>query len=662
MNSGTQKLLSFSEVIEERNFIIPDYQRGYSWDEQQVDDLIKDIENICNKEHKHYTGTIVATLKEGSSNVFEIVDGQQRLTTLVVLMLVISEEHTAKYGYLKSDVCVKGIIGKEEYLLQTNLETWDCFRSIVYENSSFPPTIKSHHAIIEAKRLLKNWLLDKNKKIDIDVVVDAIMNNIGFLFFVPEYTKEIGIMFEVINNRGKALSELEKIKNYFIYYSTIHTRESLRNKINSKWGHIQIWLSNANITSNDDENSFLRNCFIVYFDTNKTKSWYVYDELKKLYNPHITDDSIVNENIKDIDKFVDFLSEASLHYAYLNSSKGYFDLAYTDTVGEKKELSAVLKQLRCHPVKASILPLYLAGMSYIKTHTKLVVAFLKLLEIVNFRIYVLPNTKIARADSKQGDLFNWAHEFYIDRNWNSVNDPQTYKTWLDRKIEGNIIDYITMQLEDFTLTLCPDETFIQSLTTESDEAIDYYHWAGLRFFLASYEEERNKERKETWDIDKIMITREESNSDQSRNDYLSKEHIWASKNREVDFPVDYRDKRRLGNFVLLGLSSNIQLQNDDIENKVKFLIDKSSISTRQVADLSNYLKNAIEKVKTRRANRTKYFFSDIAMSLIDQRENDLIKFALKRWKLIGEKRSKFDRVDSFEAKDIGKKEYYFLKD
>lgn len=658
MNSEVQSLLPFQQIITSRHFVIPDYQRGYSWDEKQVVDLIKDLENVCDKEHMHYTGTIVATRNPDKPEIFEIVDGQQRLTTLITLLMVISDIYKDKYGYLKSGLCVHGDLGSEKFVLRTNLETWECYKTVVYQNKTFEPDIKSHWAIIESKRLLAEYASKKSSVID--ELVNAILSKLGFLFFVPTNTKDIGIMFEVINNRGKALSELEKIKNYFIYYSTVHSRDTLRETINSKWGSIQIRLSNAQVTDNDEENSFLRNCYIVFFDTNKSKSWNVYDELKKIFDPHLTDPTAINNNITKISEFIDFLSDASLHYAYLNNSSGFFERTYMDVVGEKKELGIVLKQLRCHPVKASILPLYLAGMSYVKTHSNTVLAFLKLLEVANFRIYILPNAKIARADSRQGELFSWAYEFYHDRAWNSNDDTTEYKTCRGRKIQGDIFAYVMMTLEDFTLELCPEETFIQSLTTDLDEAIDYYYWGGLRFFLASYEESLNKERKETWDIQKILITREEALH--NRNDYLSKEHIWASKNREEDFPADCREKRRLGNFVMMGLSSNIQLQKDDIEDKVKFLIDNSSISMRQVGDLKRYLSVALETAKGNRSKRTKYFHSDVATSLIDQRENDLVKFALKRWRLTVDKRSKFSKIDSFQASNDRKKEYYFLAD
>ncbi len=432
-------------------------------------------------------------------------------------------------------------------------------------------------------------------------------------------------MFEVINNRGKELSELEKIKNYFIYYSTIHSNKILRDKINCSWGPLLKHLSEAGITSNDDENRYLRNCFIVFYSANKQKSWYVYDELKEKYKPE--DINEINEKINEIIMFIDFIEQAAQFYAFFRD-KSIFLREYNFEF--KNEISQVLSRLRCHPVNASIMPLYLAAMTYLFDRPAAVLEMLKVIEIINFRTYVLPNTKIARADSKQGDLFGWARELYWDREWHSDNDDNEYKTWKGRKIEGDIFDYVRLFLEDFVHILCPEEIFIQSLTIDNDEAIDYYNWNGLRFFLASYEEKLNARRKESWDIEKILTTREAAKAKEKGNDYLSREHVWARKNKVWDFPEDHKEKRRLGNFVLLGLSSNIQLQNDDIENKIDFLIEKSSISMMQVNHLSNYLTTATDVAYAYKSKRTKYHFWAQAASLIDQRETDLIKFALTR--------------------------------
>lgn len=642
-------LLSLEEIVKGNLFKIPDYQRGYSWEEEQLNDLLKDIEHIEKKNHRHYTGTIVIT--KNDLGKYEIVDGQQRLTSLIILLKLIYDSESEKFkSILETFVLRKN----GDYVLETNSDTQHYFReAILGDKKNLQADIKSKQNLIFAKKHFKKWLKKQENQ---EHVYNTVIEKLGFICYSPENTNEIGIMFEVINNRGKALSELEKIKNYFIYYATIHSSRSLKDKINHNWVTLLRHLSEAGITSNEEENKYLRNCYIVFYSTNKQKSWYVYDELKELYKPE--DIENLSDKLEEICEFIDFIEQAAQSYAFLmnddtfkNSYKGNY----------QNEISIALKRLRCHPVNASIMPLYISTMAYLFEKPEEVCELLQLIEKVNFRIYVIPNTKIARADSKQGDLFNWANELYWDSEWHTDQDEEPYYTWRERKIEGDIFRYVAMNLEDFVQVLCPEEVFIQSLTLDLDEPYDYYQWNGLRFFLASYEEWLNENRKESWDIEKILITREEAKKKNRNNDYLSKEHIWARANRNEDFSHDHREKRRLGNFVLLGLASNIQLQADDLEDKVELLIEKSSISMMQVSLLSKYIEQATYYASQYRAVKNKNYYWAQAAKLIDIRETELIKFALNRWKLKIERFTKFDRVDSFEAKELGKNEYYFLK-
>lgn len=86
---------SIAQIFKEKLFVIPDYQRGYAWERQHCEELMEDIELLPdNKEH--YTGTLVLykspdtsevyDVKGGSYQTYDVVDGQQRLTTLTILL------------------------------------------------------------------------------------------------------------------------------------------------------------------------------------------------------------------------------------------------------------------------------------------------------------------------------------------------------------------------------------------------------------------------------------------------------------------------------------------------------------------------------------------------------------------------------------------------
>jgi uncharacterized protein with ParB-like and HNH nuclease domain len=90
-------VLSVEELFAGRVFRVPNYQRGYAWEQQQWEEFLDDLEYLSPGKD-HYTGTVVlheqkktVTDEEGKTHfLFDIVDGQQRLTTIVILLSCIS--------------------------------------------------------------------------------------------------------------------------------------------------------------------------------------------------------------------------------------------------------------------------------------------------------------------------------------------------------------------------------------------------------------------------------------------------------------------------------------------------------------------------------------------------------------------------------------------
>ncbi|PKN05722.1 MAG: hypothetical protein CVU74_00210 [Deltaproteobacteria bacterium HGW-Deltaproteobacteria-9] len=92
---------SIEEIFSGRLLSVPNYQRGYAWEDRQLSEFLEDLE-FLGEAKEHYTGTLVlhgtdkATCqmdKEGKSyTIFNVVDGQQRLTTIVLLLYAISQE------------------------------------------------------------------------------------------------------------------------------------------------------------------------------------------------------------------------------------------------------------------------------------------------------------------------------------------------------------------------------------------------------------------------------------------------------------------------------------------------------------------------------------------------------------------------------------------
>ena len=97
------QLSIIQDVFAKRVFQVPDYQRGYAWQEQQLEDFVQDLELLAEGK-QHFFGTLILHTGEDRPKardehrktylVCDIVDGQQRLTTVVLLLDAIRQEMT----------------------------------------------------------------------------------------------------------------------------------------------------------------------------------------------------------------------------------------------------------------------------------------------------------------------------------------------------------------------------------------------------------------------------------------------------------------------------------------------------------------------------------------------------------------------------------------
>ena len=125
-------VFTLEELFTGKVLVVPDYQRGYALERKQWNDFLEDLEYLAEGKH-HYTGTVVLhqqaeTVRDeegGSHKVFHVVDGQQRLTTAVLLLECIrakieASNATISAGIRKSYVEFKDINQQPAYKLRLN--------------------------------------------------------------------------------------------------------------------------------------------------------------------------------------------------------------------------------------------------------------------------------------------------------------------------------------------------------------------------------------------------------------------------------------------------------------------------------------------------------------------------------------------------------------
>lgn len=178
-----ESLQTVQQIFSDKLFRVPDYQRGYTWEKKQWQDLIDDLEELPEGK-EHYTGTIILNLTSTDKlikeergkqlGVYNIVDGQQRLTTILLLLSCISKEFK---GMGTREALARGI--REDFIEITDFEgqrltrltlNKDCQefykKNIISEDTTIHgPEIKSHELLYGAKEYFANYIKAKKENI-----------------------------------------------------------------------------------------------------------------------------------------------------------------------------------------------------------------------------------------------------------------------------------------------------------------------------------------------------------------------------------------------------------------------------------------------------------------------------------------------------------------
>jgi len=627
------RLMTLSEIFEGRLFSIPDYQRGYAWDKEQVVALHEDIEQLFDTEHLHFTGTIVLTrnrhdqrnVKGIAGDVYDIIDGQQRLTTVfIILRELIGLLEGGQKDTLYELFIGRGDEGNATSVFKLNSQIEPYFYGHVIQGHIEPKSIEyfSEQRIAMSKKASKKWIrsMIEGQGKTVEELISVITGQLGFILYQPENNAEAGMMFEVINNRGKALNELEKVKNYLIYYAIKQNKSELRLTIDQSWGEILKNLASAHRLTHPDENTFLRAVSVVFLGLNKTQASNIYHELKKTYP--VGGDI---EDWKQLKAFVEFMRNCSFYYDALLNENSDFRRKLDEDVRIYLEL------IRSQTSYANILPAYFAVMdnrdNLIKQHF---IDILRMMELFNFRVYMAKNG-VGRTDTGQGPLYSMAYGFHT-----SFESGQWLNYWRGED-EFNYKDNVSLLISKLVQLVDeynPDKAFRSGLILGREDHEDFFDWHGLRYFLMNYEREIKSKR--VVKVENILQQRKPKKS----NEYLSVEHIWAQANeagRKPGSTDSSYEKRRLGNFVLLELGINIQAQDEDIDRKVAIYTgdnsDSETSELKQVHLLIKDYKKVKKELDEQYERKGSGYRVQMHKGVINRNQERLTKFAIKRWSM-----------------------------
>lgn len=313
------ELQPLSLLFQNRLFRIPDYQRGYAWQQSQLADFWDDLINL-QQDRYHYTGLLSLKLlgrketKDWGSDLWmvdkgfkacHIVDGQQRLTTFVILLNEIicfvreldenkgkkDDEIVLGYDTLK-DVVAKYIYQSRPPMNQITTYLFgyevdnpsaDYLRYKIFGEPYFGTVNETYYT--KNLKFAKSFFRENLTALYENEGIEGINNlylklTLKLMFNIHEIDDDydVFVAFETMNNRGKKLTNLELLKNRLIYLTTLYSDEKfdemekshLRKQINDAWKEVYFQLGrNENVPLSDDD--FLRAHWTIYFAYSRRK-------------------------------------------------------------------------------------------------------------------------------------------------------------------------------------------------------------------------------------------------------------------------------------------------------------------------------------------------------------------------------------------------------
>ncbi|GAA7028107.1 hypothetical protein AOH443_14610 [Helicobacter pylori] len=574
------ELLDLDGVIEKGVFEIPSYQRGYAWQMRQLKDFWNDLEHVSklgDKFHYMHSLTLRELENEFENSAFEIIDGQQRLATSLILLGLLAkttQNKDPKYSLTN----LEPILSYKYYGLS------EAFRAITEGEKD----LEAFKTSFYAKNLIEAYTFFKEKISDtpigtLEKMFDALIKKMLFsVVGLNDNRIDPFSSFETINNRGKDLSTLELLKNrlHFVAHKICEGKklEKLQQEINDTYTLIY-----HDLRQFEDAHleGFLKH-FVAYYCGEKG------DFKKRLlemeFNAHkrYTDNTNFDEEYEKIDDLLFYLSYSSKVWNFLHTlDEKSIALIVDDNKKLEMEITPKMRGLleKMRRLNAlsdnaflslllSLLTIQRAGKSANEQPytTKELESLLEYLERFGFLIYGVAGKKTAKNE-------------WIELAFKAI---QAYRFWGDKITIENIP---TLEKNFFNRQGNSALELLEEYIHSKKNAEKWYKWGkALNYLLYEYELHHNPETTLNFDgsiesIEHILP----QNPDQG---YSAKEKNWAKNPNIV---------HALGNLLLIPKNANSSLSNKPFDEKRKEYL-KGSYSEKEVAKNASF---GVEQIKER---------------------------------------------------------------
>ncbi len=307
MKADAIKLLDFIGKSQEKQFVIPIYQRVYSWEKEQCKQLWDDIIKIGgnDKMNGHFIGSILYVLDGNthSNNPLLIIDGQQRLTTITLLLIALrdylndEDEFLKKFSHQKIQnryLINSDEKGDKKFKLILSESDRNTLLSLIDKDRRKPsePSLK----IMENFKLFEEWIRKNTDKLE---TIFKGLKKLMIVWIALEKGKDDPqLIFESMNSKGIELTQTDLIRNYIVMETEVEKQEYFYN---------QYWRA---MEEDFKQNEKLFNRFVRHYLTIKTREIPNINKVYEAFKDYQQKEGIeIEDLLKDLQKYCGYFCQ-----------------------------------------------------------------------------------------------------------------------------------------------------------------------------------------------------------------------------------------------------------------------------------------------------------------------------------------------------------------
>ncbi|GAA7943091.1 DUF262 and DUF1524 domain-containing protein [Helicobacter pylori] len=360
MEADATTLLKFMKDTQKNQLVIPIYQRLYSWEKEQCEQLWDDIIKIGgnDKMNEHFIGSILyARVDDTHSSPLLIIDGQQRLTTITLLLTALRDHWSDKRKEIEDDYLINSDKdGNKKFRLILSESDKDTLLSLIDKDRRKPSEPSSK--IVENFKLFEEWIRKNTNQLE---TIFKGLEKLTIVWISLGKKDDPQLVFESMNSKGIELTQTDLIRNYIVMETEIEKQESFYNKYwrameedfkqNKKWFDRFV---RHYLTIKTREIPNINKVYVALKDYRQKEEIEIEDLLKDLqkYCGYFCQIVFKKETDKNLNKALGFLVDLEMDVIYPLLLELYSD--YSDGVLSKDDFIPIIALIESYICRRAV--------------------------------------------------------------------------------------------------------------------------------------------------------------------------------------------------------------------------------------------------------------------------------------------------------------------